>query len=112
MRKLVTAIALLSATPSAFACAELEHASPRVGAVIPASPREIALDMSEKLDPKGAEIVIDGRKDAASLVQVAGRRMSARVSQPLRPGVHRVLWSVYSQDGHIAAGDYQFVVKP
>jgi len=109
MRTLLLAALTLAAAPGAFACAELEHASPRVGEAMTAAPRQISLDMSEKIDAKGAQISVDG--GALAPVSVNGKRVSGPVKAPLAAGLHKVSWQVYSADGHLAAGDYTFEVR-
>ena len=112
IRNWIVIAAFVALAPPAFACAELEHASPRVGAVVKTPPREIALDMSEKLDPKDALIRIDGQPDAVKATVVSDRRMRAQLTKTLTPGIYHVEWQVYSMDGHVALGDYKFEVRP
>ena len=111
------AIALTAASP-AWPHAQLESASPRVGARIAASPAELRLTFDEDLTP---------RQSGAALFDVAGRPVTvgaARVDAkdaslmivplvgPLPAGRYRVRWRAVSPDRHTNTGDYSFTVAP
>jgi methionine-rich copper-binding protein CopC len=104
-------------TQAAAAHAFLDHASPRVGAVVHSAPSEVKLWFTEKLEPAFSTLrVVDGdgkqvdRKDK----QMDPKDPSAmQVSlPPLPPGTYRVYWRALSADTHVTEGDFSFVVAP
>jgi methionine-rich copper-binding protein CopC len=93
-----------------------DHADPRVGATINASPDRVRIWFDSELEPAFSTIMVhngentmvdnrDGRVNPsdATLLEVSVPR--------LPPGRYRVIWSVVARDGHLTAGDYIFSIK-
>jgi methionine-rich copper-binding protein CopC len=93
-----------------------DHADPRVGATISASPDRVRIWFDSELEPAFSTIMVhngentmvdnrDGRVNPsdATLLEVSVPR--------LPPGRYRVIWSVVARDGHFTAGDYIFSIK-
>ena len=121
MRKTGSALAIalgLAFAGHAQAHAQLEHAFPRVGAVISASPREVRLWFSEIVEPMFCSIMLE---DATGRMVPTGhlfvnakdkRQIAVPLSAALKPGAYRVRWHVVSVDTHRREGDFVFVIKP
>jgi methionine-rich copper-binding protein CopC len=93
-----------------------DHADPKVGATISASPNRVSIWFDSELEPDFSTIMVhnsqntmvdnrDGRVNPsdATLLEVSVPR--------LPPGRYRVIWSVVARDGHRTAGDYSFSIK-
>jgi len=93
-----------------------DHADPKVGATIKASPDHVSIWFDSELEPDFSTIMVhnsentmvdnrDGRVNPsdATLLEVSVPR--------LPPGRYRVIWSVVARDGHRTAGDYIFSIK-
>lgn len=111
---MLAAIASLSC-PTAFAHAMLDSASPRVGARVAASPGEISLTFSERVEAGLSTISLRGEGGEEVLLSAAatgasGHVLVAKIGQALEPGRYIVKWTVLSADGHTTAGDYSFTV--
>ena len=95
----------------------LDHADPRVGAVVHTSPAQVQLWFSEELEPAFSSVqVVDAsgkRVDKSDQRIDASNRTLMRVSvSPLPPGVYKVSWRVVSVDTHVTEGDFTFTVSP
>jgi len=113
---LLLAAALLLAPPSARAHAFPEHADPRVGASVGASPPEVRIWFDGEIEPVFSTIRVENenkrrvdRGDGG--VSSEDHRLLAVRIPPLVPGKYRVYWSVVARDGHRTEGDYPFKVK-
>jgi copper resistance protein C len=93
-----------------------DHAEPRVGAALTASPDRVRVWFDGALEPAFSTIRVqnasgqqidkgDGHVDAAdaTLLEVT--------LPPLAPGMYRVIWSVVARDGHRTEGDFNFTVR-
>ena len=108
----MAALALLVAAGQASAHAHLLTSAPAAGASV-APPKELALNFSERLEPKfsGLELTTAGGAKIAVAAVVADKAMTATVKAPLAPGAYKVMWHAVSADGHRTKGDYAFTVK-
>jgi len=111
----VAAAAGFAAAPAA-AHAFLDHADPRVGSTVQASPGNVRLWFTEPLEPAFSRVhVVDasGRTvDAGDAHVDASDPSVLSVSLPtLAPGTYRVQWRVVSVDTHVTEGDYTFEIK-
>jgi methionine-rich copper-binding protein CopC len=110
----VVALGLQGGPASAHAA--LEHANPRVGSKVTASPTEVRMWFSEALEPafSGASIVVpagQGAAGAKAFVDVKDRReLVIPLVRPLPAGRYQVKWAVVSVDGHRTEGDFPFTV--
>jgi len=107
---------LLVAPPSARAHAFPEHADPRVGASVGASPPEVRIWFDGEIEPVFSTVRVENenkqrmdRGDGG--VSSEDHRLLAVRIPPLAPGKYRVYWSVVARDGHRTEGDYPFTVK-
>ena len=110
---LVAALAAMFALP-AGAHAYLDRARPVAGSIVHASPREISLWFTQRIEPAFSEVrVLDSagkRVDAGSSTVDADGKM-LRVSLPkLAAGSYRVKWRVLSVDTHVSEGEFAFDV--
>ena len=110
------ALAMLSATPPAFAHAMLERASPLVGSEVATAPHEITLTFTEGVEPLFSTIEL---RDAHGAVVATGKARTEQgnnrrliVELPaLGSGSYTVTWHATSVDTHKTEGSYQFTVK-
>ena len=102
---------LLSGAP-VFAHAQLDRAEPRVGSSVRASPREVTLWFTEKLEPAFSSATV--RNAAGARVDAGKARASGNVMRvPLKslpPGTYTVSWRVLSADTHTTQGEFSFTV--
>ena len=93
-----------------------DHADPKVGATINASPDRVRIWFDSELEPDFSTIMVhnaestmvnnkDGRVNSsdATLLEVSVPR--------LPPGKYRVIWRVVARDGHLTSGDYTFSIR-
>jgi methionine-rich copper-binding protein CopC len=94
-----------------------DHASPAVGSTVRASPSEVRIWFTERLEPAFSTVrVLDaaGRSvdNGNPHVDPTVRKM-LRVALPsLPPGRYKVVWRVLSVDTHVTEGDFTFRVAP
>jgi methionine-rich copper-binding protein CopC len=108
---------LLLGASFADAHAFLDHAEPKVGSKIPASPAEVKVWFTQKLviafsqlqifDATGKEVDKHDKRgdksDEAVLI----------VSLPsLKPGKYKAVWKAVSVDTHVTNGDFEFELTP
>ena len=118
----LASIAFALACTAAFASAAAAHAfldraTPAVGSTVHASPAEVRLSFTQRLEPAFSTVRVldsggrqvdkgDGHVDAADAARLA-------VSvPPLARGTYRVVWRVVSVDTHVTEGDFTFDVSP
>lgn len=111
------ALALAAAAPLAAAHAFLDHASPRVGSTVRASPPQVTLWFTQDLEAAFSTVRVtdkDGKEVDRQDKQLDPKDHSVlRVSlPPLPPGKYRVRWRVLSADTHVTEGDYTFTLAP
>ena len=110
------ALALTCASTAAFAHAQLEKATPAVGATV-ASASEIRLEFSEGVEPKFSKISVTGPGGAVPLGAAKTESgnpavLIAPISKPLPSGAYKVHWQAVSVDTHHTQGTFEFTVKP
>jgi methionine-rich copper-binding protein CopC len=111
---LLTALAVPSA---AGAHAFLDHAEPRVGSEVKASPTEVRIWFTQHLESTFSAIEVfdaDGKQVDKKDCHVDEKDPSLLiVSVPaLAAGTYKVAWHVVSVDTHRTKGDFKFTVKP
>jgi methionine-rich copper-binding protein CopC len=93
-----------------------DHADPRVGSTLTASPERVRIWFDSDLEPAFSTIAV--RNADSSLVSNNDGHVNP--SDPtllevsvshLPPGTYRVLWSVVARDGHLTAGNYTFSIR-
>jgi copper resistance protein C len=110
------ALALACASPAALAHAQLEKATPAVGATV-ASASEIRLEFSEGVEPKFTKVSVTGPSGAVTLGAAntdSGNQavLIVPISKALPAGVYKVHWQAVSVDTHHTQGSFEFTVKP
>lgn len=119
IKNFVSTVALLGMSflaTQAFAHAALEAASPKPGATLDASPKEIRLQFNEQLEATFSTIKLSDPKgsDVAGVkveVDKADMKVMHAVLPPLPAGAYAVHWSTMTRDGHKTKGSYTFTVK-
>ncbi len=110
---LVTAVLLtLIVSSPVHAHAMLDHAEPRVGSTLQASPSEVVLFFNQNLEPAFSSIEVSDAKGARvdqGKARVSASTMRISVKQ-LPPGSYRVRWHVLSVDTHTTEGSFAFHV--
>lgn len=111
---LVPIAALLAGAASAAAHAFLEHASPRVGSQVAASPTALDLSFTEGVVPHLSKVDLLAPSGQAMRTgplrsDKGGRDLIVPVP-PLPPGQYTVVWHVTSQTMHKTEGRYSFTV--
>src|SRR6266567_2784110 len=99
--------------PAADAHAFLDYAVPAVGSSVLASPAQLKLWFTQRLEPAFSTVqVVDRAGKRVDKGDGQGDRADAtllRVSlPPLAPGKYRVTWRVLSVDTHVTEGDFTF----
>lgn len=103
---------LLFATGEASAHAMLDHAEPRVGNKVAATPREVTLWFTQKLEPAFSTITVTdaaGKRVDTGKTRVSGSQMSVSL-RPGESGTYHVNWHVLSVDSHTTDGSFTFQV--
>jgi copper resistance protein C len=114
MRTLVipSAFALLLAwSAPAAAHAALDYATPRVGSTVAASPGQVTLHFTQKLEAKFSKAEV--RNSAGARVDtgssISGSNINVAVGT-LPAGTYQVTWRVLSVDTHTTQGSFSFRV--
>jgi hypothetical protein len=108
----VIPLLLLLATVGASAHALLDHAEPRVGNTVAATPREVTLWFTQKLEPAFSSITVTnaaGQRVDTGKTSVSGSQMSVSLRAG-GSGTYRVNWQVLSVDAHKTNGNFTFQV--
>ncbi|PYM26536.1 MAG: copper resistance protein CopC [Candidatus Rokuibacteriota bacterium] len=117
LRSLVAAALVLAGWTPAAAHSLLLASSPAANAVLTASPPYVALRFNNRIEKRLSRVrLVDERGTVAAAPtgraddEVAESLLA--VVPPLAPGVWRVEWQVFSTDGHVVTGSYQFRLAP
>ncbi len=110
------AAAMLALPRAAWGHAFLDHADPKVGAVVSQSPGEIKIWFTQELEPDFSTIVVRDSQgnevDKKDSHQDSSDKKLLMVSVPKLPdGEYSVSWSVVSVDTHHTHGDFKFTIK-
>jgi hypothetical protein len=103
---------LLLATGQASAHAMLDHTEPRVGNEVAATPREVTLWFTQKIEPAFSTITVTdsaGKRVDTGKTRVSGTQMSVSLRQG-GSGTYRVTWRALSVDSHKTDGSFSFQV--
>ena len=110
---LVLVVAAALRPPPLGAHAFLDHAEPRVGAVV-AAPKAVTLWFTEPIEPAFSRIEVDGpdKKPVSTppLEHPEPRVLSVTLPD-LGPGEYQVRWSVVSVDTHPTDGKFSFEIE-
>ena len=103
---------LLLATGQTSAHAMLDHTEPRVGNKVAATPREVTLWFTQKIEPAFSTITVTdsaGKRVDTGKTRVSGTQMSVSLRQG-GSGTYRVTWRALSVDSHKTDGSFSFQV--
>jgi hypothetical protein len=105
------------AASTAWAHAFLDHATPAVGSTVHASPQQVNVWFTQRLEPafSTAQVFDAGGKrvdKADAHVDPTDPALLIVTLPPLAPGTYRVTWRVLSVDTHVTEGDFTFDVAP
>jgi methionine-rich copper-binding protein CopC len=103
---------LLLATGQASAHAMLDHTEPRVGNKVAATPPEVTLWFTQKIEPAFSTITVTdsaGKRVDTGKTRVSGTQMSVSLRQG-GSGTYRVTWRALSVDSHKTDGSFSFQV--
>jgi copper resistance protein C len=108
-------VAVLAAGATlASAHAFLDHAEPRVGSTVTASPPTLTLWFTEPVEPTFSHVTVagaDAKAVATGALEHPGPA-ALTVSLPaLAPGTYTVTWAVVSVDTHPTDGHFSFTVR-
>ena len=115
-RFLIAALTAMAVSPVG-AHSRLERAAPAAGSSVRASPPQLKLWFTERLEAAFSKVrVLDRNGKQVDKGDPEVDRADAkllRVSLPkLAPGTYRVQWRVLSVDTHVIEGDFTFSVAP
>jgi methionine-rich copper-binding protein CopC len=116
-RGVALTIALLLASPGAWAHAFLAGAAPSAGSAFATAPPQLTLRFTEPVEPLFCTVELLNPAGAAMTVEAphlaAGNAQALVVALPrLTPGTYTVVWHVTSVDTHKTEGRYQFTIGP
>ena len=106
---------LLAGSVGAGAHAYLDHASPRVGAVVNSAPSEVRLFFTQALEPRFTAAQVRSSTGAVIATGGVDPANTTQIVIPVRglaPGRYKVNWKVLSVDTHRTEGSFSFEVKP
>jgi methionine-rich copper-binding protein CopC len=112
------AAALVIATVAPAAAHSLLLSSvPASNAVLESSPPYVTLRFNNRIEKRLSRVrLVDERGVVASAPTATDKPAPAETLvaavPPLAPGTWRVEWQVFSTDGHVVAGSYQFRLAP
>src|SRR6516164_2965819 len=91
----------------------LEHAEPAVGSTAQASPGEVRVLFTEKIEPALSSVQVfdaSGKEvDKRDVHRDSSNRALLHVSlPPLEAGSYKVVWRVVSVDTHVTNGSFSF----
>jgi methionine-rich copper-binding protein CopC len=112
MRFRLSLILLAVGLSGASAHAFLDHASPRVGGTVSASPHELTLSFTQNLEPAFSTVQVTGPNGAQinrGKPQISGNTMRVAIKSA-GPGTYHVHWHALSVDTHTTQGSYTFHV--
>jgi methionine-rich copper-binding protein CopC len=99
----------------ARAHAFLDHAEPRVGSTVAASPPTLTLLFTEPVEPDFCRVAVAddaGKAITAGALQHPEPSTLAVSLPTLAPGKYTVTWAVVSVDTHPTSGHFTFTVGP
>ena len=112
----VTWVSMLLCMNPAFAHAFPVKSSPRVGATVASSPKEVRIWFDADIYPQFSRITVTNQ--AGQVVSEGSSRVPANNSalleikvRPLTQGQYWVTWSVVAHDGHHTEGKFPFSVR-
>ena len=91
--------------------------SPAANAVLTTSPSKVTLRFNNRIEKRLSRVrLVDTHGTTATTPTVAsddlGPQALVALVPPLVPGTWRVEWQVFSTDGHVVNGSYEFRLAP
>ncbi|MDQ1147466.1 methionine-rich copper-binding protein CopC [Bacillus sp. SORGH_AS 510] len=109
---LITALLLFLLGTNVFAHSHLEDSSPKDGAVLTESLKEIKLTFETNLEPTSTFTLADANGTAVTLpVEIKGNQLVGVLQKDLANGAYSIHWKIIGTDGHPLEGDLSFTVK-
>jgi methionine-rich copper-binding protein CopC len=113
MKCIILLVIFVAGSARLEAHAFLEGAEPAVGSTVQASPNEVRVLFTEKIEPALSNVQVfdaSGKEvDKRDVHLDPSNRALLDVSlRPLEPGRYRVVWRVVSVDGHPTKGSFNF----
>ena len=117
LRAALLAAAVVAAGEPIAAHSLLLASTPASNAVLTSSPPYIMLRFNNRIERRLSRVrLVDEHGAAASAPTVAAADAAPEALKaavpPLAPGMWRVEWQVFSTDGHVVSGSYQFRLAP
>jgi methionine-rich copper-binding protein CopC len=113
---LATLLTLTASVPAA-AHSLLLSSNPAANAVLTTSPTSVTLRFNNRIEKRLSRVrLVDEHGAVAAAPTTRAQDQSAETLvaavPPLAPGAWRVEWQVFSTDGHVVNGSYQFRLAP
>ena len=113
----LAAVLTLAASGPAAAHSLLLSSVPAANAVLTTSPMSVTLRFNNRIEKRLSRVrLVDEHGTVASAPATRAQDGSAETLvaavPPLAPGAWRVDWQVFSTDGHVVSGSYQFRLAP
>jgi methionine-rich copper-binding protein CopC len=118
LRALVLAGLVLGGATPAAAHSLLLESTPAANAQLTASPPQVVLRFNNRIEKRLSHVhLVDERRGTVATAPTARTEDQTAESlvaavPPLTAGVWRVEWQVFSTDGHVVTGSYQFRLAP
>jgi copper resistance protein C len=109
---LITALLFFLLGTNVFAHSHLEDSSPKDGAVLTESLKEIKLTFETNLEPTSTFTVADANGTSVTLpVEIKGNQLVGVLQNDLTNGAYSIHWKIIGTDGHPLEGDLSFTVQ-
>jgi copper resistance protein C len=109
---LITALLFFLLGTNVFAHSHLEDSSPKDGAVLSESLKEITLTFETNLEPTSTFTLADANRATIALpVEIKGDQLVGILPEDLANGSYSIHWKIIGTDGHPLEGDLSFTVQ-
>jgi copper resistance protein C len=110
---LITALLFFLLGTNVFAHSHLEDSSPKNGAVLTESLKDIQLTFETALEPTSTFTLTDsnGKDIPLNKVEIKGKQLVSMLKDNLANGTYSIHWKIIGTDGHPLAGDISFTVQ-
>jgi copper resistance protein C len=115
MKRVILLLIVVAGSAKLEAHAFLERAEPAVGSTLQASPSEVRVLFTEKIEPALSSVKVfdaSGKEvDKRDVHLDRSNHALLRISlQPLQVGTYKVVWRAVSVDTHVTNGSFSFRV--
>lgn len=109
---LITALLFFLLGTNVFAHSHLEDSSPKDGAVLTESLKEITLTFETNLEPTSTFTLADANRASIPVpVEIKGDQLVGVLPEDLANGSYSIHWKIIGTDGHPLEGDLSFTVQ-